>query len=357
MFFPPFEQVVKRTGIDAVMASYNEIDGIPSHSNKWLLDHVLRGEWSYKGAVVSDYYAIEQMAQIHKIAPDVAGAAKLALDAGVDIDLPVGAAYSTLPEALRRGDVTQAQIDKAVERVLTLKFNAGLFENPFADVREAVKSNGPEGVALARKAAERSLVLLKNDGTLPLALPSSGTKPKIAVIGASADVARLGGYYGIPRNKVSPLAGIRALVGTKADLIYSEGVKITENDDWWEDKVVLPTPAENRKRIAAAVDAARGRVELDDIERRAGGNAEALALADGEIDDALMPADDAAVEIDDVAGLDRAGLQAPDDVGVAPGRHEADVLAVLLVGDFAGRSAAPVRAPAAWSCRRAESAG
>jgi beta-glucosidase len=87
-FFPPFEQVVKRTGIQAVMASYNEINGVPSHANKWLLTDVLRGEWGFKGAVVSDYYAIEEMARRHNIAKDNTGAALLALAAGVDSDLP-----------------------------------------------------------------------------------------------------------------------------------------------------------------------------------------------------------------------------------------------------------------------------
>ena len=257
-FFPPFEQVVRRTGIDAVMASYNEIDGVPSHSNKWLLGDVLRGEWGYQGAVVSDYYAIEQMADIHRIAPDVAGAARLALAAGVDVDLPEGAGFSTLAAAVRSGEVPMAAIDQAVARLLTLKFNAGLFENPWADLAAARTSGTEEGRALARRAAARSLVLLKNDGVLPLALPGSGSdKPTIAVIGRSAAVARLGGYYGDPRSTVSPLEGIRALVGNRANVVTAQGVVITEDDDWWADEVTLGDPAQNRQRIAEAVEAAR----------------------------------------------------------------------------------------------------
>ncbi len=258
-FFPPFEQVVRRTAIAAVMASYNEIDGIPSHSSHWLLTDVLRGEWEYPGAVVSDYYAIEQMAQIHRIAPDVAGAARMALDAGVDWDLPVGAAYSTLGTSLDAGLIDTAQIDAAVARVLTIKFDAGLFENPYGDLALAQQSNTAEGIALARRAAEQSLVLLKNEGgVLPLALPdSSSDRPTIAVIGPNANVARLGGYYGIPRATVSPLAGIRELVGNRAEIVHAEGVRITEDDDWWADEVALADPAQNRARIAAAVAAAR----------------------------------------------------------------------------------------------------
>jgi beta-glucosidase len=260
VFFPPFEQVVKRTAIDAVMASYNEIDGIPSHSSKWLLQDVLRGEWGYEGAVVSDYYAIEEMVSNHRVAEDIPGAAKLALDAGVDVDLPSGIAYANLDELLAAGRISQAQIDKAVERVLTMKFNSGIFEQPFVtDSAPALASNTAEGIALARKAAEKSLVLLKNDGVLPLELPAAGSaKPTLAVIGPNAHVARLGGYYGIPRHTVSPLEGIRALVGDRANIVHSQGVVITENDDWWADDVKLGDPAENRRRIAEAVEAARG---------------------------------------------------------------------------------------------------
>ena len=259
-FFPPFKQVVDRTAIDAVMASYNEIDGIPSHSNKWLLDTVLRKEWGYGGAVVSDYFAIEEMMSRHHVAADVPEAARLALDAGVDVDFPDGVSYSTLLRQVKDGTVKQAQIDQAVRRVLTMKFNAGLFENPFVtDTAPALASNGPAGVALARKAAEQSLVLLKNDGTLPLAMPGSGgAKPVIAVIGPNADVARLGGYYGIPRKTVSPLAGIRALAGGRARIVTAPGVAITKNDDWWQDEVQLTDPAENRRMISAAVAVAEG---------------------------------------------------------------------------------------------------
>lgn len=259
VFFPPFKQVVDRTAIDAVMASYNEIDGIPSHSNRWLLHDVLRGEWNYQGTVVSDYFAIEEMSSRHKIAADIPGAAVLAMNAGVDIDFPDGASYRNLKQLMVDGKVSLQQIDEAVARILTMKFNAGLFETPFVTDRgPALASNGPDGVALARKAAEQSLVLLKNNGALPLSLDATTSgKPTIAVIGPNADVARLGGYYGIPRNSVTPLDGIRAQVGDKATIVHAQGVKITLDDDWWEDKVALADPAENRAMIAEAVETAR----------------------------------------------------------------------------------------------------
>jgi beta-glucosidase len=260
MFFPPFEQVVTRTAIDAVMASYNEIDGVPSHANKWLLQDVLRGEWGYQGAVVSDYYAIEDMARLHHIAKDNAAAGERALLAGVDVDLPEGAGFKDLARSVREGRVPQSAVDNAVRRLLTMKFNAGLFDNPWPDLAKAKTSNGPEGVALARLAAERSLVLLKNNGALPLALPdgASAKKPTIAVIGPNADVARLGGYYGEPRASVTPLQGIRAAVGSRANVVHALGVEIIDGDsDWWDDTVVLADPVKNRQRIAEAVEVAK----------------------------------------------------------------------------------------------------
>ncbi|HEX5787772.1 MAG TPA: glycoside hydrolase family 3 N-terminal domain-containing protein [Woeseiaceae bacterium] len=256
-FFPPFEQVVTRTDIKAVMASYNEIDGVPSHANAWLLEDVLRGEWGFDGAVVSDYYAIEQLAQVHRIAADPAEAAVIALEAGVDVDLPSGIAFSTLPQALADGLITEERLDDAVRRHLDIKFRAGLFEDPYADADAAVRlTNNEEARALALTAAERAIVLLKNDGVLPLELPARGAKPTIAVIGPNAAVARLGGYYGIPPVTVSPLDGIRAKVGSRAEIVHAEGVVITESDDWWADEVVLGDPEENRRLIAEAVEVA-----------------------------------------------------------------------------------------------------
>ena len=259
VFFPPFEQVVRRTGIQAVMASYNEIDGVPSHANHWLLGEILRGEWGYKGAVVSDYFAIEELVKRHHIAADDAEAARLALAAGVDTDLPNGTAYKTLADAVRTGKVSEAALETAVRRMLTLKFRSGLFEQPYARVADTKVTNNAEAVALAKRAADRSLVLLKNDGLLPLALPAAGQpKPTIAVIGPNSDVARLGGYYGQPPKTVSPLEGIRTLVGDRAKLVIAKGVGITVDDDWWEDKVELVDPAVNRRMIAEAVEVARG---------------------------------------------------------------------------------------------------
>ena len=257
-FFPPFEKIIARTGVSTVMPSYNEIDGVPSSANVWLLQKVLRGEWGFKGAVVSDYYAIEDLQRLHHIAATPEEAALLALKAGVDIDLPSPGAYATLTQQVRDGRVPVSSIDAAVRRLLTLKLRAGLFEHPFADAEQAqAVTDTPDARALALKSAQRAIVLLKNDGILPLQLPP-GKTPVIAVIGPNAAVARLGGYAGQPPLTVSILDGIRAKVGARAKVLFAQGVKITANDDWWADEVQLADPQENHRLIDAAVAAARG---------------------------------------------------------------------------------------------------
>jgi beta-glucosidase len=236
------------------MASYNEIDGIPSHANTWLLNDVLRGEWGYQGTIVSDYTAIEQLADEHHIAQTHADAAILALRAGVDMDLPDGVAYRTLVDSVRAGRVTERELDVAVRRTLELKFLAGLFEDPFANVRYAQRiTDNAEARALALHAARRSIVLLKNDGVLPLDTSRINT---LAVVGPNAAAVRLGGYSGVPRRAVSVLQGMEAKFGNRVKVVHAEGARITESDDWWADEVKLADPGENGQRIAAAVELA-----------------------------------------------------------------------------------------------------
>jgi beta-glucosidase len=254
-FFPPFRAVVSRTGIAAVMPSYNEIDGVPSHANKWLLGDILRGEWHFDGALVSDYGAIEELENIHHVAADLEDAARHALAAGVDSNLPDGAAYSTLVKQVREGRVAQGAIDQACARILMLKVNAGLFENPYTDARAAARLTGnAEARALALKAAQRSLCLLTNDGTLPL---DRSKLRKLAVVGPNAAVARLGGYSSVPRQTVSLLDGLKAKLGA-GKIVFAQGVRITAGDDRSDDEVILADPADNRRLIAEAVEAARG---------------------------------------------------------------------------------------------------
>jgi len=254
-FFPPFREVVARTGISSVMPSYNEIDGVPSHVNKWLIGNVLRGEWGFDGAIVSDYYAVEQLDSLHHVVADHSEAAIRALETGVDSELPDGATYRELPALVRAGRVPESAIDTACARMLSLKFRAGLFEKPYADVDEALRVTGnDEARALALRAARRSLCLLTNDGTLPL---EPGLHKRVAVIGPNAAVARLGGYSGKPKHAVSLLDGVKAKLAGKAEVVHAQGVFITQSEEREADDVRLGDPARNKELIAEAVILAR----------------------------------------------------------------------------------------------------
>jgi beta-glucosidase len=254
-FFPPFREVVRRTSIGAVMPSYNEIDGIPSHANQWLLRKVLRGEWGFDGLIASDYSAVDELATLHHVVDDMEGAARAALAAGVDSELPNGQAYRTLVAQVRAGKVSEKFIDEACARMLRLKFRAGLFENPYGDFALADRLTGnAEARALALRAAQRSICLLKNDGTLPL---TAGAHRRVAVIGPNAAIARLGGYSSVPRQAVSLLDGIRARLAGKAEVLFAQGVYITHNDDRSVDEIILADPTRNRTLIAEAVEVAR----------------------------------------------------------------------------------------------------
>lgn len=250
-FFLPFREVVTRTGISAVMPSYNEIDGIPAHNSKWLINGVLRGEWGFDGIVVSDYHAVEQAWTLHEVARDLPDAALKAITAGVDSETPEGKAYRRLPELVRSGRLSEQIIDEACRRMLSLKFRAGLFEHPYADVHAASEITGnAEARALATRVAQRSICLLKNDGTLPL---TAGSHRRIAVIGPNAGVARLGGYSSIPRQSISLVDGVRAKLADRAEVLFHQGVFITRSEDRGADDVQLADAAKNRELIREAV--------------------------------------------------------------------------------------------------------
>jgi beta-glucosidase len=256
VFFPPFAAAIHNAHALNVMPSYNEIDGIPSHANYWLLHDILRGEMGFTGAVDSDYDAIEQLYKLHHVEPDLLHAAARAMHAGVDFDLPEGEAYAKLPDALAKGLVTQSQIDDAVRRMLRMKFRAGLFENPYADAAYAEKITGnAEARALAVEAARKTTILLKNDGTLPL--HADGLKT-LAVIGPNAAVVQLGGYSNVPAHSVSLLDGIKAKVGNRVRVVTAEGVRLTDKGDWYSDEVTLANRDQNLARIKEAVAVAQG---------------------------------------------------------------------------------------------------
>ncbi len=255
-FFPPFERAVKEANVRAVMPSYNEIDGVPSHANRWLLTDVLRGEWGFEGATLSDYFAIKELISRHKMVETMDEAAVLAMNAGVDVELPDAEAYKRLPELVRAGRIPQDQIDTATRRVLRMKFEGGFFENPYVDERAAERlTNTPESIALAREAARRAMVLLKNDkGVLPL---DAGRIRRLAVLGTHARDTPIGGYSDIPRKVVSVLEGLQAEGEGRFEVDYAEAVRITESRTWAADEVNLVDPAVNARLIAEAVETAK----------------------------------------------------------------------------------------------------
>jgi beta-glucosidase len=257
IFLPPFEAAVKEAGVLSVMPSYNEIDGVPSHKNYWLLEKLLRQEWGFRGLVAADYNGIAELVSRHKVAVDRADAAQQALHAGVDIELPDPAGYSLLPQLVNEGKVSLALVDKAVARVLRAKFQLGLFENPYVDVERAVRlTNSAAHQQLAAEAARRSLVLLKNEGGL---LPLDRNKlQSLAVIGPNAAEVHLGGYSDDPQRGISVLQGVRDKVGSHLKVNYAEGCKITkEGGKWWDDRSQLGDAETDAKLIAEAVEVAK----------------------------------------------------------------------------------------------------
>jgi beta-glucosidase len=184
----PFRAAINEAGLKAAMNAYHEIDGLPVTSSPEYLIDLLRDELGMgeDGIVVADYYAVDDLEHFHRVAVDRADAARQALTAGLDVELPNYEYYRTVPQQVRDGLIDEAVIDRSVRRVLRQKVRLGLFENPFVDA-DAVGAalNTPADVALARRAAARTMVLLQNDGVLPL---RPGTR--VAVLGPSADNAR-----------------------------------------------------------------------------------------------------------------------------------------------------------------------
>ncbi|AFN75306.1 glycoside hydrolase family 3 protein [Melioribacter roseus P3M-2] len=258
-FLMPFKEAIDKAGVISVMASYNEIDGIPSHANKWLLRKVLRDEWNFKGFVVSDYYAITELFHkeetvSHGVAANKVEAAKLALEAGVNIEFPNPDCYPNLTEMVKGGLADESDIDALVLPMLKYKFELGLFDNPYVEAEPGQFENKLEqDRELALQAARETITLLKNEGNL---LPLKDFK-KIAVIGPNADRTLLGGYHGTPKYYTSVYQGIKDKVGKNGEVFYSEGCKITVGGSWNDDEVILPDPAEDEKLINEAVAVAQ----------------------------------------------------------------------------------------------------
>lgn len=196
VFVRPFEAATREAGLGSVMNAYHELDGVPCGASRELFETLLRGELGFDGVVVSDYNTIPTLRTYHQVAASKAEAARLALEAGIDVELPALNYYGEpLRKALADGRVEMERVDRAVRRVLGLKFELGLFENPYVDAEAApAVFDTPEQRGLARRIAQRSIVLLKNEGGL---LPLSRSLRRLALIGPSAASIRLlqGDYH------------------------------------------------------------------------------------------------------------------------------------------------------------------
>ena len=252
-YLVPFAGVIADADPAIVMPSYNEVAGVPSHANRDLLQKTGRGLLGFKGAYFSDYEGVSNLVEHHHMAANNDDAATLAMLAGVDSELPDGRTYKALPKLVREGRVPESRLDEAVSQVLRLKFEAGLFESPYVDPGAVARGTGRKAdVALARKVAAKSLVLLKNDGILPL----DRRRPlRLAVIGPNAADPLFGGYSGTNSRAVGILGGIKAAAGRHVEVTYAEGVRILK-EDARRGPVVTEDPSANEPRIAAAVGVA-----------------------------------------------------------------------------------------------------
>ena len=250
-YLPQFEAAVREAHVGTVMGAYNAVYGEPACSSRLLLTDLLRKQWGFQGHVVSDCGAINDIFSGHKTVPTAEEAAARAVKAGCD--LCCGSDFNALARAVQQGLITEAQVDTALSRVLAARFELGLFDPPaivpYAHI-PIEKNNSQAHADLALRVACESIVLLKNDGLLPL----DRTKVKrIAVIGPNADSALvlLGNYHGTPSDPITILQGIKSLVGDGVQVVYEKGCPAALRNDG-ENR---PTPEMTAKAVAAAKSA------------------------------------------------------------------------------------------------------
>jgi beta-glucosidase len=226
-YLPAFRALVQEARVESVMGAYNRVNGESASASQRLLQDILRRDWGFKGHVVSDCGAIDDIYKHHKIVDTAEAAAALGVTKGCDLEC--GTVYRSLPQALQKELLTEKDIDTALTRLMLARFRLGMFDPPervpYARIPYRVNQS-PEHDALARRAAQASIVLLKNDRVLPL----SRSVKTIAVIGPTADevMTLLGNYYGTPANPVTALAGIRAAVAAGTKVIYARGTNLVE---------------------------------------------------------------------------------------------------------------------------------
>jgi beta-glucosidase len=256
VFFKPFKACVQEAQAMNVMATYNEIWGLPAHINKHLLTDILRKEWGHKGLIVSDYFAVNDVSTLHKVTPSVDEAGLLAFKAGIDIETPDPGGFKNLKQYVTSGKISKKELDETVTRILITKFRLRLFDDPYVDADKAEEIVGSkEKRAVAYKAATEAMVLLKNNNNF---LPLDKNKVKtIAFIGPNADKCLLGGYSSKPRFCISPLQALKEKYGATINVLYAEGATITDKNNWFADTINLANREANNQKIAEAVAIAK----------------------------------------------------------------------------------------------------
>jgi len=222
----PFKAAVTEAHTKSMMAAYNAIDGVPCSANRWLLNDLLRNEWGFTGFTVSDWSGINHTFGHHKIAGSLPEAAVLCANAGLDVDLPRLKSYVNLIQMVKDGKIKETAINENVKHILRVKFELGLFENPYIEDSSAARlEDAAPFRQLARKAARESIVLLKNkNNILPLLVKN------IAVIGPNSDRLQLGGYSSRDVKGPTPLQGIKNIFGKEVNITYAKGCELTGNN-------------------------------------------------------------------------------------------------------------------------------
>lgn len=253
----PTFKAAAETGVASFMNAFNDIDGVPATANKWLVDDLLRNTWKYEGVMVSDWATIAELTH-HRVAADSSEAARLAITAGTDIDMEGQVYMNYLEEMVQSGEVDEALVDEAVRRILRMKFELGLFDDPFRYIdaeREKKTLNAPEHRTAALESARKSIVLLKNEGGL---LPLNPDVRSVAIIGPlakdkDAPIANWRGQ-GEANSAISFFEGMeRTLDGVTIN--YAEGCKLSIGENWFHIPVTIEQ--NDRSGFTAAVEAAR----------------------------------------------------------------------------------------------------
>lgn len=256
---PPFAKCID-AGVISVMPSYNEINGVPNHASKWLIKDILAGELGFNGPITGDQNALDELYRTHSIAASPAGAAKLAIENGIDLDIRYQTGtYDELVKMVKEGKLDEKYVNESAKRILALKYLLGLFDSHTLDtIRMKEVTNCEAHKKIALEAAEKSLVLLKNQNNT---LPFNPEKIKtVAVIGPNAKGVHYGGYTAEPRyDGVDVLEGVENISEGKFKVLYAEGCKIAkEESTYWGNDVHTPNDeASDRQLIAEAVKVAK----------------------------------------------------------------------------------------------------